>query len=165
MQQTRGCETEGADKFRVTVECRQVIYNYLKDEDPKGVMGPTLLVVGGTHCRLSNIDKDGRWIRSEKFVYEGKETVRIAGEKAHVQLMKTWRALRVEAPHLFEGLQVMQQPAAVVDSVITHWALEDLGSRYPCSIWQRDMLAASSNVQAKAAMQVIGQLEASVMGK
>ena len=79
--------------------------------------------------------------------------------------MKTWREVRFKAPHLFEGIEVMQQPAAVVDTIINQWALEDLGSRYPVSIWQRDMLAATRSAQAKATMQVINQIEANIMGK
>ena len=165
MNQTRGQESENADKFRVTVEMRQVIYNYFKDEDPVGAMGPTLLVVGGIHCRLSNISLDGRWKANERFCYDGKEVFRQAGCKCPGALMKTWRELRVKAPHLFEGIEVMQQPAAVVDTVINQWALEDLGSRYPVSIWQRDMLAATRSAKAKATMQVINQIEANIMGK
>ena len=165
MNQTRGQESENAEKFRVTVEMRQVIYNFFKDEKLVGTMGPTLLVVGGTHCRLSNISAEGTWIKGERFYYEGKEVVRHAGHKVPGAIMKSWREVRAKAPHLFEGIEVMQQPAAVVDTVINQWALEDLGSRYPVSIWQRDMLAATRSSQAKATMQVINQIEANIMGK
>ena len=60
--QTRGQETANAEKYRITVELRQVILNYWHPgKDPAGIPGPTAIVVAGKHCRLSNIAKNGTW--------------------------------------------------------------------------------------------------------
>ena len=68
MTQSRGQESANAEKYRITVELRQVILNYFKDGvDPVGIPGPTAIVVGGTHCRLSNIDEQGCWRKTEEF--------------------------------------------------------------------------------------------------
>jgi hypothetical protein len=81
--QMRGQETEDGEKYRITVELRQLILHYFdKDKDPVGIPGPTCLIVGGAHCRLSNISLDGRWIKSEKFWYDKKEQVHVAGQSA-----------------------------------------------------------------------------------
>ena len=37
------------------------------DSKPEGIMGKSLLIVGGAHCRLSNISEDGKWLQSESF--------------------------------------------------------------------------------------------------
>ena len=56
------------------MELRQVILHYFEeDKDPVGLLGQTALVVGGKHCRLSNIDENGRFRRSEAYWYNGEE--------------------------------------------------------------------------------------------
>ena len=52
--QKRGQEREGADKFRITVECRQVLLGYFDEEvEPEAVVGPSAVIFPGVHCRLS----------------------------------------------------------------------------------------------------------------
>ncbi len=54
--QTRGPQKWGDDKFRITLECRQAVLNWFSTtEDPAGAVLPPILVLWGTHCRLSNI--------------------------------------------------------------------------------------------------------------
>ena len=136
--QLRGFDNDEASKFRITVELRQVILNYFGDEDPVGILGKTLLVVAGKHCRLDNISNEGHFLKEEKFEVGREQVHRPAGAFAN-NLMKPWRDLRAACPELFEDITVMQQPAAVVDAVIMSWILEDLGEQFPCSIWQRDL--------------------------
>ncbi len=167
MQQLRGHDNEAATKFRITVELRQLILNYFsRTEDPIGVLGPSLVVVGGaTHCRLSNISADGRWLESETFVVNGKEVRRIKGRSVG-NVMKPWRDLRARCPELFEGLSLMQQPAAVVDSIIMAWVLEEQAKLYPCSLWQRDLSGGGGfSTASRQRMQLIGQVAAWIAGK
>ena len=67
--QKRGWDNEEAMKFRITVELRQIIHGWFAgpEKDPIGSLGDTLIIVGGTHCRLSNISPAGKWIKDEKF--------------------------------------------------------------------------------------------------
>ena len=87
-KQGRGPDADRARKFRVTLELRQVLKNYCSTDPastPVGVMGKSLLIVGGTvHCRLSNISEDGKWLQDESF-WVGKEHVsRWKGESAGI---------------------------------------------------------------------------------
>ena len=163
--QTRGKESEDGDKFRITVELRQLVLDYFNPgQDPRGIPGPSCVIVGGQHCRLSNISKDGRWIKSERFYYDGKEVVRKAGSSAGSHMLP-WRQLRCKSPELFAGISLMAQPAAVVDSIIQGWQLEELGESYPCSICQRDMLGSYRAMCSEQAIQVICMLDAPILGK
>ncbi len=167
LQQLRGHDNDTAMKFRITVELRQVILNYFSTtQDPIGVLGPTLLVVGGaTHCRLSNISADGKWLESESFVVHGKEVRHCQGRPVGNR-MKSWRDLRLQCPELFEGITVMQQPAAVVDSILMAWILEEQGKLYPCSLWQRDLSGGGGySTASRQRMQVIGQVPAWIAAK
>ena len=114
-----------------------------------------LVVKGAVHCRLSNITPEGTWRVTEKYVYAGKEYVRIAGQSAG-RCMQPYRDLREKYPELFEGLEVYSQPAAVVDSIIMKWMLQEQAEAFPCSIWCRDMLAAGHAMQTKL-VQAAGQ--------
>ena len=115
-------------KFRITVELRQIIVNYFDpSRAPEGMLGPTLLIVGGTHCRLDNISFSGRWLQAERFKVGAVEVVRPEGGPVG-NLMQGWRQLRETHPEMFENIQVMQQPSAVIDSMLMSWVLEDQGS-------------------------------------
>ena len=163
--QSRGGECEDADKYRITVELRQVILHYFEEgKDPVGIQGPTAIVVAGKHCRLDNIGEDGKFIRSERFWYEGKETVHTAGQPAGA-LARSWRTLRQSRPDLFEAVKIYQQPAAVVDSIIQAWMVEELGERYPSSLCQRDMLGSYRCLSSVEAMQVVNMLDSAIAGK
>ena len=81
-------------KYRITVELRQVILNYFKDgKDPVGIPGPTAIVVGGSHCRLSNIDEKGCWIRTDEFWLGSQHQVHVEGTSAQGRLA-AWRQIR-----------------------------------------------------------------------
>ena len=169
MTQKRGWDNEESMKFRITVELRQVILNYFKtgesSADPVGMLGDSLVIVGGVHCRLNNISEDGKWIKTEKFIVGGQEKVHFAG-KSVGNVMQAWRALRKERPELFEGISVMQQPAAVVDSVITTWSIMEMAMKYPCMLWQRDLSGGGGfSLQAKQAMKIAGQVPSWIAGK
>ena len=167
--QLRGWDNEEAMKFRITVELRQVVMNYFKTgdnpEDPVGILGDTLLVVGGTWARLNNISADGKWLKTERFVVAGQEKVHYAG-KSVGNVMQSWRDLRQKCPELFEGISVMQQPAAFVDSIITTWCIMEMAEKYPCMLWQRDLSGGGGfSFAAKQAMRIAGQVPAWVAGK
>ena len=122
-KQKCGWDNDEAAKLRITVELRQVILNFFKEgAEPVGALGDTLVIVAGTHCRLNNVSLEGAWIESEKFWVGNKLTKRVAGKKVG-SIMQGWRDLRAKRPELFEGISVMQQPAVVVDSVITTWSI------------------------------------------
>ena len=81
--QTRGFDNDVAAKYRVTLELRQLVLNWFDDSKvPVGVLGTSLLIVGGVHCRLSNIDSEGRWIKTEKFMLGGNTITHIEGRSA-----------------------------------------------------------------------------------
>ena len=169
MTQKRGWDNEEGMKFRITVELRQVILNYFKTgdkpADPEGILGDSLVIVAGVHCRLNNISEDGKWITTEKFIVGGKEKIHFAG-KSVGNVMVAWRKLRTERPYLFEGISLMQQPAAVVDSVITTWTIMEMALKYPCMLWQRDLSGGGGfSLQAKQAMKIAGQVPSWIAGK
>ena len=137
-------------KLRITLEMRQLVYNYFKpDAEPVGALGVMLVIFPGTHARLDNINEDGCFIKDEQFDYVGKSVVRRAGQNAR-GLMKGFVTLRKDCPDLFKNLVVMQQPAAFIDGILHHWSLEDLFTRYPRSTWQRDALLTHMSEQAIA---------------
>ena len=153
-------------KFRITVELRQVIHNWFKDDaDPLGIQGETLVIVAGTHCRLNNISAEGKWIKNEKFCVGKQMKFHKAGNSVG-NTMQAWRDLRAKRPDLFEGISVMQQPAAVVDSVITCWTIGEMAAKYPCVLWQRDLSGGGGfSLQAKQAMRAAGQVPVWIAGK
>ena len=120
--QKRGWDDDQASKFRITVELRQVVKGWFGSGVPTGELGDSLVIVPGTHARLSNISEDGRWVKTEKFKIGNKKAVRIAGGKAGC-IMQSWRELRSKSPELFEGISLMQQPATVMDNILNNWAL------------------------------------------
>ena len=78
--QTRGPQKSGDEKFRITLECRQAVLNWLDPTaDPKGVVLPSVLVLWGTHCRLSNISAERTWKEDEIITVAGVEIVRKKG--------------------------------------------------------------------------------------
>ena len=136
--QKRGWDDDQASMFRITVELRQVVKGWLGSGIPTGELGDSLVIVWGTHARLNNISEDGRWVKTERFKVGNKKVVRIAGRKVGA-IMQSWRELRSKSPELFEGITLMQQPAAVMDNILNNWVLEEHGMKYPVSIWQRDL--------------------------
>ena len=87
-----------------------------------------LVVHGARHCRLSNIDASGNWVKTETYSFQGRTVVRQAGNSAG-KLMLPWRRLRHSNPELFEQLAVYQQPSGYVDSIILVWMIEELAEQ------------------------------------
>ena len=53
--------------------------------------------------------------------------------------MQGWRDLRAARPNLFRFVEVMQQPAAVTDSLIHKWRVKSLMKQYgDAMLWVRD---------------------------
>ena len=66
--QKRGNMESGADKYRVTIELRHVIYNYFDEgKEPVGEVDVAVVIAPGARGRLSNIDDDGRFHRGRGF--------------------------------------------------------------------------------------------------
>ena len=59
------------------------------------------------------------WVGAQKMT-------RIAGRSAR-GTMATWVKLRSERPELFELVDVAQQPAAVMDAILSSWVVEQQG--------------------------------------
>ena len=167
MSQKRACYGEGSDKFRVTLELRNVIYNWFsRDEDkqPVGAIPPALLVVYGSHGRLSNISSKHTFIKDEVFYIGSKRIERKAGSSTK-GLMKSWVELREKHPELFSNIILMQQPAAWLDDVIHAWSLEELSQQFPQALWQRDVLATHCSQGTQDALMWSHQLQSIIAGK
>ena len=167
MSQKRACYGEGSDKFRVTLELRNVIYNWFsRDEDkqPVGAIPPALLVVYGSHGRLSNISSNHTFIKDEVFYIGSKRIERKAGSSTK-GLMKSWVELREKHPELFSNITLMQQPAAWLDDVIHAWSLEELSQQFPQALWQRDVLATHCSQGTQDALMWSHQLQSIIAGK
>ena len=141
-KQTRGLDQGVQSHFRITLELRHIILKYCSEEDPVGLLDRTLLIVPGQHCRLDNINVETQtWIEDEEFVVQtagGDMTVkRRAGVKTSGNL-REWVSLKKKSPRLFEHVEVMAQPCAVVDSLITKWSMEGMQKRHGCTLWMRD---------------------------
>ena len=146
-----------AEKFRITYEARHIVGNYVGDGEPWEKNWRGSLVVKGVHARLSDITDEGTWREDEAFEYGGKVYKRSAGKSAG-RVLCSYVEIRKEHPEWFEELEVFSQPAAVVDSVIMKWMLEEQAAEFPCSIWCRDMLAAGQTVQTRLVQGLAQQI-------
>ena len=122
-----------------------------------------LVVKGAVHARLHNISAEGTWIKDEVFEYAGQVIRRQAGQSAG-RVLESFRKVRETKPELLEHLEVYSQPAAVVDSIIQKWMLELQAAEFPCSLWVRDMLAATVADQALFAMALSQQMGSFIAG-
>ena len=129
MTQSRGLEAPGADRYRITIELEQQLHNWCNPElEPVASHAKALLVLIGTHGRLSNLDDEGRFIKTECFEFQGKPVVRRAGTSAR-GLLRSWVKLRREnedVRRMLEKVEVMQQPAGFSDSIIAKWRIEQM---------------------------------------
>lgn len=149
--QKRAAGQAEQSRFRVTLELTQVVRGYFSEGDPVGEIGKSSLVVSGCHARLSNISDAETWIEDEAFTFQGREVLRKAGQSTR-GVMRSWVKLRRESAEVrkwLEVVEVYQQPAAFVDSIVMSWIVSKLAAEHPLSIHQRDMFAAamSSDVQ------------------
>ena len=80
--------------------------------------------------------------------------------------MAAWVKLRNERPDLFELVDVMQQPAAVMDGVLFSWVVEEQGKQFPVTLWQRDLSGGGGySEQSMKMMQLSNQVAAWILGK
>ena len=130
-----------ADKFRITYEARQKIRGLCGDgTEPSAEVSSGLLVFPGRHCRLSNLDSEGRYISMERYRVGNSEVVHLSGEKC--RSLKWAVRLRSLYPQEFSEIDIMQQPASNVDGVLLNWVVQGQGSEEPCSLYIRDSFAA-----------------------
>lgn len=152
-----------ADKFRITYEARQKIYGLCGAGTPSAEVARGLLVFPGKHCRLSNLDSEGRYIQTESFFVGDSEVVHLAGEKC--RSLQWAVALRKLYPEEFSEIDIMQQPASNMDGVLLSWVVQAQGSEEPCSLYIRDSFAAVFTSEVQQTQQVVNQASVEILGK
>ena len=127
MTQKRGVEGDNADRYRITIELQQDLYNWLDPSlEPVAKHGKPMLILIGTHGRLSNVDDNHNFIKDEQFEYQGVPVLRKAGTSAR-GLLRNWVKLRRENPvarEMLKDIEIMQQPSGFQDSIISTWRIE-----------------------------------------
>ncbi len=168
MNQKRGNEPDGGDRYRVTLEVQHDVLNFLNpDLEPVGRHGKALLILIGVHARLSNIGDDGKWVKDEVFEYKGKPHLRKAGTSAR-GVMKSWVALRKNNPkakEMLEKIEVMQQPSGFQDAIISKWRIEQQAEEYPQGFHVRDLNASYLSGSARQAAFLSQQIAGWIAGK
>ena len=156
----------GEDRYRITYEARQLLHNVYASEDEEviGSVGKGLLVVPGQWGRLSNISDLGTWIQTESFKVGDTVITRTQGTSAG-RILLPYRNLRKSHPDLMSKIELMQQPAANVDSVILSWSIEAQAQQYPASLWQRDCFSSVFSDTATKAMALANQVSCLVAEK
>ena len=124
--QKRGWDDDQASKLRIVVELRQIVKGWSGSGVPTGELADSLVIVPGVHARLSNASDDGRWIKAERFQTGKKTVVRIQGRKVG-PIMQFGKDLRKKWPELFDGITLVQRPAAVMGTILSYWVLEEHG--------------------------------------
>ena len=156
----------GEDRYRITYEARQLLHSVYADESQEiiGSVGKGLLVVPGEWARLSNISEIGTWLSDETFKVGEKIITRTQGTSAG-RIMLPYRRLRETHPELMSKIEIMQQPAANVDSVILSWSIQAQAAQYPASIWMRDCFSSVFSDTATESMALANQLSCLVAEK
>ena len=156
----------GEDRYRITYEARQLLHSVYGDESQEiiGSVGKGLLVVPGEWARLSNISESGTWLSDETFKIGDKVITRTQGSSAG-RVMLPYRRLRQNHPELMSKVDIMQQPAANVDSVILSWSIQAQAAQYPASIWMRDCFSSMFSDSATESMALANQLSCLVAEK
>ena len=156
----------GEDRYRITYEARQLLHNVYASEDKEiiGSVGKGLLVVPGQWARLSNISDSGTWLQTESFKVGDTVITRTQGTSAG-RILLPYRKLRASNPELMSKIELMQQPAANVDSVILSWSIEAQAQQYPPSLWQRDCFSSVFSDTATEAMALANQVSCLVAEK
>ena len=127
-------------------------------------MGKGLLVVPGQWARLSNISDSGTWLKTESFKVGDTVITRTQGTSAG-RILLPYRKLRQSHPELMSKIELMQQPAANVDSVILSWSIEAQAQQYPASLWQRDCFISVFSDTATKAMALANKVSCLVAEK
>ena len=156
----------GEDRYRITYEARQLLHSVYGDESQEiiGSVGKGLLVVPGEWARLSNISESGTWLSDETFKIGEKVISRTQGSSAG-RIMLPYRRLRQNHPELMSKIDIMQQPAANVDSVVLSWSIQAQAAQYPASMWMRDCFSSVFSDSATESMALVNQLSCLVAEK
>ena len=118
--------SQGGDKHRLTLVTFQMVHNWFDpDCEPRGSIPASLLIVPcAKHCRLEDIDQDGKWNKDVTYQV-GDETETFQQGQPSQGLLSTWRATRDQADpeiqHMFQQIRVWGQPSGWTDEVITTW--------------------------------------------
>ena len=119
---------------------------------------------------MSNVKwPEETWLKTERFMVNGKLVVHKEGDPVPENLAKSLREIRREDPAFWAKLvklkfEFYQQPAGFDDSVICCWKVEQQASQAPCSIRLVDSFGGglSKEVREQAALlnQIITEIEA-----
>ena len=152
-----------AEKFRITYEARQRVTNIANKEELQGQVLPGLLVFPGKHNRLSNVDENCKYKRTEKFEVKGVEVEHQAGQKCRGL---AWAVeLRKQFPKEFEEVEIMTQPSSNCDGVLLAWIVEEQCEEEICSLWIRDCFSAVFQEQVVQRQFTGCQASAQILGK
>ena len=166
--QHRGQGHAEQERYRITYEACQAVFNYFDEEqEPRGAIVRSSIILSGSHARLHNLDDNGCFLADEAFVVKGKPVLRKAGSNSR-GLLKAWVELRrtsAEARRMLEDVDVYQQPAGFADSVVTSWITERSSEVHVQAIHQRDLFAGALSEAAKRASWLGHQATTWVAGK
>ena len=150
------------EKYRLTYEARQKIYNIVGEGPLTGEVAKGLLVFGGQHARLSNVDKECKWIETEEFMIGDQVVQHEAGKVCKV--MKPFVKLRNEFPGLFEKISIMTQPASNCDGVLMKWIAMEQAMQEPAGIAIKDSFAANFVAETAQAEHMCNIASAHILG-
>ena len=92
-EQKRGATNVDQDKCRICLEARQVVLSYFDhNQDPVGLVIPSILTIQGAYARISNISADHKWIKDEQFYIGNKLVEHKAGQ--HTSCLHEYVELR-----------------------------------------------------------------------
>ena len=150
------------EKYRLTYEARQKIYNIVGEGPLTAEVAKGLLVFGGQHARLSNVDEECKWIETEEFLIGDNQVKHEAGKVCRV--MKPSVKLRNEFPGLFEKISIMTQSASNCDGVLTKWIAMEQAMQEPAGIAIKDSFAANFAAETAQAEQICNIASAHILG-
>ena len=150
------------EKYRLTYEARQKIYNIVGEGPLTGEVAKGLLVFGGQHARLSNVDEECKWIETEEFMIGDNKVQHEAGKVCRV--MKPFVKLRNEFPALFEKISIMTQPASNCDGVLMKWIAMEQAMQEPAGIAIKDSFAANFAAETAQAEHICNIASAHILG-
>ena len=150
------------EKYRLTYEARQKTYNIVGEGPLTGEVAKGLLVFGGQHARLSNVDEQCKWIETEEFLIGDNKVQHEAGTVCNV--MKPFVKLRNEFPGLFEKISIMTQPASNCDGVLMKWIAMEQAMQEPAGIAIKDSFAANFAAETEQAEHICNIASAHILG-
>ena len=140
--------TSGGDKYRLTLINISAVEQWFDSSStPLPVKKRLVLLVPcSEHCKLQDIDKEGKWIRDwSTKTTSGEILLYKKGESARNKLL-TWRATRdalLEENEDHEFMfEVWGQPKAWTDEIIAAWVVEFIAEQYGQCLVLSDCLAA-----------------------